>query len=58
MLTPMLHPNNHCKKAADKAHTGIVFKQITKNFHERVKLTFLKLYRQFVRTPPEVTSPV
>ncbi len=56
MLTPMLHPNNHCKKAEDKAH--IVFKQITKNFHKRVKLTFLKHYKQFVRTHPEVASPV
>ena len=50
-----MKPSKHCKKAADTA--SAVLRQLARNFHYRNKITFKKLYIQYVRPHLEFAAP-
>ena len=50
-----MKPSKHCKKAADTA--SAVLRQLARNFHYRDKITFRKLYIQYVRPHLEFAAP-
>ncbi len=55
-FTSNLKPSQQCQEAANKARS--VLGQITRCFHFRDKVVFLRLYKQYVRTHLEFSSCV
>lgn len=55
-FTSNLKPSQQCQEAANKARS--VLGQITRCFHYRDKVVFLRLYKQYVRTHLEFSSSV
>ncbi len=55
LVTKNLKPTTQCHRAATRATA--VLNQLRKNFHDRDRRTFVKLYKQYVRPHLEFASP-